>query len=162
MQKQRPAGFLRVRGAVGDQDERGVGLGAKAEEQRDDRVARVLVEISGRFVGQDQGRLVHERAGHGHALAFSAGKLRRQMMRALRQADAPEQFLRPGVRRGVEPADDAAREQHVGQRIEFGHEVKRLEYHADQARATCRREGFLAAPENFAAIGRVKTGEEME
>jgi len=84
------------------------------------------------------------------------------MLGAFRQADRAEQFPGAGVRRCVGPADDSARQQHVGQRIEFRHEIKRLEHQADQARPARRPEGFLATPENFAAIGPVKAGEEMQ
>src|SRR5205814_3965566 len=44
-------------------------------EDVDDVRAGLLIEISGRLVGQDQRRIVHQSAGDGDALALSAGEL---------------------------------------------------------------------------------------
>src|SRR5438874_2340588 len=75
------------------------------EELGEDNIRGVLVEVAGGLVGEDQRRLVGERAGHGDALLFAAGKLRRPMVEPLRQAEFAEQLLRPLLRRSsVYPA----------------------------------------------------------
>ena len=50
------------------------------------------IQIAGRLVGQQQFRLVDERAGDGDALLFAAGKLGRLVIQPVLEADAREQF----------------------------------------------------------------------
>ena len=56
-----------------------------------------LVEIAGRLVGDQDGRLGHERAGDGDALLLAAGKLRRIVRQPLGEPDRAELGL--GARR---------------------------------------------------------------
>ena len=53
----------------------GVAALVQPREKRHDFIAGRGVEISGGFVGQQDRRMVHQRASDGHALALSAGKL---------------------------------------------------------------------------------------
>src|SRR4028119_128662 len=69
-----PPGMLRDVGLVGDQDDR-VALGVELVEQRHDLGRGRRVEVPGRLVGEQDGRLVDQGAGHGHALALAAGQL---------------------------------------------------------------------------------------
>jgi hypothetical protein len=52
------------------------------------------VEVAGRFVGQDQQRIVGECLGDGDPLALPARKLPRQLLGFARQTEAVEQFRR--------------------------------------------------------------------
>src|ERR1039458_626703 len=58
---------------VRSNDQRGLFFDAEILEQLDDFTTGVRIEIAGRFIGQEQFRLVDERAGDGHALLFAAG-----------------------------------------------------------------------------------------
>ena len=87
---------LRARGDGGivrDEDD-GLAAGGQLFEDADDVAAGLLVEVAGRLVGQDQRRVVDERAGDGHALALAAGELVRAMLGAVVEADAIERFER--------------------------------------------------------------------
>jgi len=46
----------------------------QARKKRHDIVARCRVQRSGGFVGQEQRRLIDQRAGNGHALALASGE----------------------------------------------------------------------------------------
>ena len=59
-------------------------------EQGHDFIAGLGVQISGRLVGQHDGRRIHQRAGHGHALALPAGKFVGLVMHALAKIDGLE------------------------------------------------------------------------
>ena len=61
------------------------------EQQLDDRVAGRGVEVAGRFVGEEQRRIVGQRARNRDALLLAAGELRRVMVRAVGQAHLGEQ-----------------------------------------------------------------------
>ena len=68
---------VRERGDVGfvrDQDDGVAGL-VQAGEQRHDLGAGLRVEVAGRLVGEQDRRVVHERARDGHALALAARQL---------------------------------------------------------------------------------------
>ena len=76
-----------------DHDRRAVGV--HAIEEIGDLLARVLVELAGRLVRQQQRRPVRQRARDRHALHLAAGELRRPMVRARSvEADVVEQLAR--------------------------------------------------------------------
>ena len=52
-----------------------------------------FVEIAGGLVGQNNFRLIDQRAGDGHALLLAAGELRRQMRHAFAHPDAAQSFF---------------------------------------------------------------------
>ena len=82
-------GAARVRGdvpLVRDEND-GVAALVKVLEQRHDFFAGFGIEIAGRFVRQNDRRIVHQRAGDGDALALAAGKLVGLVMNAIAQAD---------------------------------------------------------------------------
>ena len=54
-------------------------------EQRHDFVAGGGIEVAGGLVGQQDRGVVHQRAGHGHALPLAAGKLVGLVVHALLQ-----------------------------------------------------------------------------
>ena len=53
-----------------------------------DFLAGAGIQVAGRLVGQQDRRMIDERAGDGHALLLPAGKLRRLVVEPLAQADA--------------------------------------------------------------------------
>src|SRR5438132_6121299 len=57
-----------------DNDDR-VAMVVQVAEEVEDLAAGLRVEVAGRLVGQQQRRLVHQRAGDGDALALSSGQL---------------------------------------------------------------------------------------
>src|SRR6516164_2979551 len=77
-------------GPVADLDRARDAVGAQLHEELEDRVAGVGVEVSGRLVGEHEGRVADERAGDRDALALPARQLRRGVGRARRQPDAIE------------------------------------------------------------------------
>ena len=78
---------MRERGIVRDQHQRHAALGMLVEEQIDDLLARGLVEIAGRLVGDEDGGIGCQRARERHALLLAAGELRRIMMQAIAEPD---------------------------------------------------------------------------
>src|SRR5215471_2260576 len=60
-----------------------------------DFYARLRVEVAGRLVGEQQRRMVYQRAGDGDALLLAAGELRRLVIESVTQADPLQQTLGP-------------------------------------------------------------------
>ena len=97
------------------------------------------VEVAGGLVGQDDFRIVHERARDGDALLLAARKLRGQMRGAVCHADLLQRcqsfvFVRHAV--------EVLRQHHVFERREMRHQMELLE---DEAH------GFAAEARQFAA-----------
>ena len=63
-------------------------------KQFPDAFARVWIEISGRFVGQQQTRFPHQGTGKGHALLFSAREFTGPVMPSRVQTDVGENRAR--------------------------------------------------------------------
>src|SRR5690606_41659207 len=97
-------------------DEGRARLAVELEEQVFDAVARVVVEVARRLVGEEDGRAADERAGDGDALLLAAGELRRVVVEAVAEADAVEE--RPARLGDLPPALPAEfeRDRHVLQR----------------------------------------------
>ena len=90
-------------------DQRRAALAAhQVEELGEDGVGGMLVEVAGGLVGEDQRRLVGERAGDRDALLLAARELRRPMVEPLGKAERAEQLpARARVRRlGLGAADE--------------------------------------------------------
>ena len=62
-------------------------------EERHDLDARLGVEVARGLVGQEDRRVVHERARDGHALTLPAGELVRLVAHPVVELDAPQRFL---------------------------------------------------------------------
>jgi hypothetical protein len=77
----------RHRAVVGDEDERQPAFAPELVEEADDLVSRPLVEVPRRLIGEQDLRLLHQRAGDGHALVLPAGKLGRQVAQSVTQPD---------------------------------------------------------------------------
>ena len=72
-------------------------------EHLQDFLARAGIQISGRFVGQQDRRMIHQGPGNGNALLLAAGKLRRLVIEALAKADAFQEFDGPAAFVAIRP-----------------------------------------------------------
>ena len=72
-----PRGARRGVRVVGDHDDRLAVLAVERLQQVQDLVARLAVEVAGRLVAQQQGRVGDDRAGDADALLLAAGELPR-------------------------------------------------------------------------------------
>ena len=111
---------------VGHQDD-GVSLGVELIEQIHDLFAGLRIQVPGGLVGEDDGRVIDQGSGDGHALALSAGELvglvvhaRFQVHDAQRPLGALQAFM---GRRAV--VDE--RQLHVVQGSRAGQQVEGLE-----------------------------------
>ncbi len=71
---------------VGDHDD-GPSLSMKFAQLAQNDFFIQRVEVAGRFICQDNRGIVYQRPGNAHALLFSAGKLRWQMVGAILQSN---------------------------------------------------------------------------
>ena len=93
--------------------------------------ARPAIEITGRLVGQEDGRAADHRAGNGHPLPLAAGKLIRPMPGPLGKPELSEQGFAAAVALpGGDPGEQKG-ELHVVPGGEPRHEMKELEHKAD-------------------------------
>ena len=63
--------------------------------QSEDALRASLIQISGRFVGQKQGRMIYQSPRNRYTLLFATGKLAGVFVRVIRQPD----FAQPALRR---------------------------------------------------------------
>jgi hypothetical protein len=97
------------------------------------------VEIAGRLVGEDQRRVVRQRARDRHALPHPARELFRQLRLRIGQAERLQQAPRMRSRGPVvQPAQPADRDQHVVDRAELRQQEVELEDEADPRQAQRR------------------------
>jgi hypothetical protein len=78
---------------VGDEHDR-VAFGLQTIEQRHDFVAGLRVEVTSRFVGEDDRRLIDQGTGNRYTLPLTAGELVGLVRHALVHADRSESALR--------------------------------------------------------------------
>ncbi len=91
-----------------------------------------LVEISGGLVGENDLRLIDQRARNGHSLLLAAGELRGEMRQAVAESHTLQRFL--GLL-FVRDAMEILRKHHIFKSREIRHEMKLLEDEADLFRA---------------------------
>ena len=153
-------------GIVGDQDD-GVAVVAQALEQGQDLLARLAVQRTGGFVGQQDRRLVDQRACDGHALLLAAGQFVRAVARAFGQADRGQCLpcaLGALARRHLRVTQ---RHGHVLQRGHARQQVEALEHEADLLAAQDRQlfgvqRGHVDAVAQVAAVGgRVQAADQV-
>ena len=111
------------------------------EQQLDDLVAGGAVEIAGRLVGEQDRRIVRQRARDRDALLLAARELRRIVMAALGRA-RPPRAAPSRAPRGLRHAGDLHRHQDVLERGQRRQQVEELEDEAD-ARAAQPRQRVL-------------------
>ena len=117
-------------------DQRGAALAAdQVEEFGEDDVGGVLVEIAGRLVGENQRRLVGERAGDRDALLLAARQLRRAVVSRWPRPSVAEQLFGALARRFRRRAVDQLRQDDILARVEIGQQMMEL---IDEAEASRR------------------------
>ena len=79
---------------VSDDDERDAVLAGEIEQDGHDFRAVVGVEVARRLVGEEDFRLVDDRAGDGDALLLATGKLGGKVVGAIAETDTLERFDR--------------------------------------------------------------------
>src|SRR5690606_26410380 len=132
----------------------------------DDRMAGHRIEIAGWLVGQQNRRVVGQRARDGDALLLAAGELRGIVVGALRQAHLLEQ--RAGSRRGLADAGDLHGYEHVLERRQRRQQMEELEDEADTRAAQAREavlveRGDVDALDEYAPGARgIEAGDEAE
>ncbi len=118
---------------VGGEQERAALLAAQLVHEPEHRRPGGRVERPGRLVGEHHRGAVHERPGDRGALLLAPGELRREVVLAVRQADAADEVEHP---RGIPAAVERERERDVLLNREVGHQVERLEH--DPGRVAAR------------------------
>jgi len=115
---------------VGHEDD-GVALGMQTVEQRHEFNTCLRVEIAGGFVGQDDGRAVHQGAGNGYALPLASGKLVRLVVHA--RFHCPRKSARPWLARYVPSRGCRVNQRQLAvvQRGGAGEQVECLEHESD-------------------------------
>lgn len=116
---------------MGDDDERGAGLGAAIKDEVDNGSAGGAIEIAGGFIGKQQRGARGKRAGDGDALLFAARKLAGIVMEAVAKADGLQFGRGAGGRIG--DAGQFERGHHIFQRGHRGEQVEGLQHHPDTA-----------------------------
>ena len=148
-------GHRRQLGVVGDEDDR------RARVRWMSRSSSMMcrpfgaVEIAGRLVGQDDRRIVGQRARQRHALLFAARQLRRIVMRAPGQADFLEQRA-ARVRGSATPAISIGTAT-FSYAVSDGNQVEELKDEADLLAAQPRQR-VLAEPRDVDAVDQHRSG----
>ena len=120
-------GQLRI---VRDEHDRRLAGAVDVEQQIDDRVPGRAVEVAGRLVGQQDRRVVGERARDRHALLLAARELRRIVM-ARGRAARPRPAGVVARAAGVRHAGNLHRHEHVLERGQRRQQVEELEDEPD-------------------------------
>lgn len=116
-------------------------LGTQALHQLQDLVPRSLVEIPRRLVGEEDPRLLHERARDRHTLLLTAGEFTGSMVRALGEVDLRQRRADPFFPLGTRESQRLESDVDVLRRGEGGDEVERLEHEPDVLRSDARERG---------------------
>src|SRR3990172_620654 len=114
-------------------------LGDQIVEERENRLGRLGIQIAGRFVGQNDRRVVGQRAGDGNALLLTAGNRRRQLVGVLGQLNYLEQAHRALLPvAGRVHISEVHRQHHVLDERQGGQELEKLEDDAQLEAAPLR------------------------
>ncbi len=159
-------GVLGDVGLVGDDDD-GVAVGVELVEEGHDLVAGFGVEVSGRFVGENDGGAVDEGACDGDALTLTAGEFVGLVHHAGAEVDGLEDGFGAGRTLGCGSAVVDERQLDVVERRGAGEEIEGLEDEADFLIANAGELvvvefGDVVAVEPVAALGgRVEAADEV-
>ena len=124
------------------------------------------VEVPGRLVGEQERRIVRERARDRDALLFSARQLRRVVMAAFREPDLLEERRRSGP--GAAHPGNLHRNEHVLERRQRRQQVEELEDESDSPpaqpceRILVERRDVDAVDRNLSRRRGVEAGDEAE
>lgn len=137
-------------------------------EQLEDVCGVVRVEVTGGFVGQQQGGTVHQRAGDGGALHLAAAELVGKGAGAFREADQVEQLRRPHAGFADAVAAEEQGQFDIFDRGHGGEEIEKLEDDAEAFAAVSGEGGVIRAvegetvDEDFARGGLIESAEQVE
>ena len=152
---------------MGDDDQRDAPA-VEFFQQAHHFLAGGAVEVAGRFVGEQHGRLHDRGAGDGDALALAAGELVRTVSGAVGEAVVMQRALDAPLALGRRDAGEDHRQGDVLGRGQARHQVEALEDEADalaaHARLLDRRERRHVAPFEpvGAGVGAVEQAEQVE
>ena len=93
-----PAKTAREFHRMGDHDERDAFIAIHLDKQVSKVLGRCAIEGSGRFIGEEQPRLIDQRANYRNALSFTARELARALQLARPEADTLKQTFGARVR----------------------------------------------------------------
>ena len=110
-----------------------------------------VVQVAGRFIGQQQVGPADHRARDRHPLLLAAGQFRRPRARLLRQPHPAQHLAHVGADLAFRPAGDAQRQRHVVERRQVRQQAEVLEHHADAP----------AQPRQQPALGGLDVGAEQ-
>ena len=102
----------------------------------------VRVEVARGFVGQDQGRAVHQRTGDRHALQLPARQLLRQPLAQFTQPHGGQALLHPV---GIRLAEQQQRQGHVLRYVQVRQDMEGLEDETQMAPPHQGLAGFVEA-----------------
>ena len=128
----------------------------------------MAVQVSGRLVGEDDGRPGHQRTRHRHPLHLSARQFGRPVPCALAEPDPFQQLLGACVGRSGRHAVEHQRQRHVLHRGQHRHQVEELEHESEvapperRARAGAHRPHVLAGHGHSAAVRRVQPAGDVQ
>ena len=110
-------------------------------QELEDLAAGLGVEVAGRLVREDDGRLRDQRAGDRDALLLAARELGRTVAAAILEADRLDQLVAPGLVRVL--ARDRQRQRDVLLGAQHRQQVEELEDEADVLAAELRQVGVV-------------------
>ena len=118
---------------MGDDDYRLAVIIAEVEEKLMDLVLCLRVEIAGRFIGEEDGRIVDKCPGYGDSLLLSAGEFGWLVVHPFGKPHVRKQPGSSGMRVLVGTARDECGDHHVFEGSELRQKVMELEYETDLA-----------------------------
>ena len=123
-------------------------------KQTQDPFREGIVQVTGRFIRQQNGRLVHYRAGDTHALLLTAGELDREVLRFVQQPDLIQRRRNATADIIVTGASNNQRDRDVIENRAIHQQVVILENHANlttQERhfTVLKTANFMAAEPDF-------------
>ena len=142
-------GIAGIAGVVGHHADGGAAA-MQFAKQIHDLLAILRIEVSSRLIGEQNGRIAGQSAGHRDALLLTAGELRRVVLDAVRHADALQRFMNLLLALRRAHAAIGERELDVFVDIQIADEVEGLENEADLAVADARALGELEALDGLA------------
>ena len=153
---------------MGHDHEGGLACLVQGTHQSKQPFSAVCVEVPRRLIGQDQVRILHQRARHRDALLLAAGEFSRLVMEAVPQSDFREQNGCVGLDRSGITTLYERRHAGIFQRGELGKQVMELKYEPyppiPEFRLLCIRHSKEIVPiERDGASGRfIKGSDNME
>ena len=116
---------------VGDDDDGDAHFAVDLPQKIENRGRRRRVERTGCFVAENDFRIGRQRAGDGHALLLTAGKLAGVVVLPVRQADDFQQLVNALLNLRALHAGDLHRKGDVAAHVALGKQVEMLEDHRD-------------------------------